>query len=370
MWPLYAGGFLGPFGGAMTNTMLPELGHGLGTDVAGASAAVTAYMIPFAGLMIVSGTVAAAWGAARTVRRAYVLYAIASLVCIVATSLGPFLLGRAVQGAANAFTTPILIAMIAAIVPPGRRGRALGTYASLQAAGQAFAPFVGGLAAGVDYRWAFGVTAAAALFLAVVTPSPRSEAAAAPKGGRWRPLANLALGQAATVALCAQFASNGLMLLAAVLASDRFGLEPGARGAVVAAFGVAGLLAGRSAGRLADAIGARRMGLLMLVVLGGAVAAAGVSPAVAALVGCVALAGVAGTGARVLTNTLALASTPANPSGATSLMLSGQFLGAALAPLLLPLYAGAPEASFVVAGAVALIGAALVLARAAPVERR
>lgn len=226
MWPLYAGGFLGPFGGAMTNTMLPELADGLGTNVSGASAAVTAYMIPFAGLMVVSGTIAAAWGAARTVRRAYVVYALASLGCIVAASLGPFLGGRALQGAANAFTTPLLIAMIAELVPAERLGRALGAYASLQAAGQAFAPFVGGLAAGIDYRWAFGATAVAALFLAAVTPSPPRDARAAVPRPRWRALANLALGRASAIALCSQFAATALMLLAAVLASDRFGLAP------------------------------------------------------------------------------------------------------------------------------------------------
>ena len=41
LWPFYVGGFLGPFGGAMVNAILPEVAQGLGTDEAGASAGIT-----------------------------------------------------------------------------------------------------------------------------------------------------------------------------------------------------------------------------------------------------------------------------------------------------------------------------------------
>ena len=73
----------------------------------------------------------------------------------------------------------------------------------------------------------------------------------------------------------------------------------------------------------------------------------------------VALAGVAGTGTRVLTNTLGVSSTPANRTGAMSLTLSAQFLGGAFVPLILPLYAVSPAATCAVAGAVALPGAGI-----------
>ena len=333
VWPLYAGGFLGPFGGAMVNTMLPELADGLDTSLAQASTSLTAYMLPFAGLMVVSGTLAAAWGPARTVRRAYGVYALASLICVAAGSAPLFLTGRVVQGTANAFTTPLLIAMIARLVPADRLGRALGTYASLQAAGQAFAPLVGGFAAGVDYRWAFVATALAALVLGVLSlpgrdgrvPDPDEQPAdGAPpgRGAKWRALANRRLARACVIAWCCQFTSTGLMLLAALSASDRFGLSPGARGLLVAGFGVAGLVSGHAFGWLVDRIGIRRMGTLTLLLLGAAVATAGTAPRVTLLFALVALAGVASTGGRVLINSLALASTPANTGGATSDMLS------------------------------------------------
>ena len=165
LWPFYIGGFLGPFGGAMVNAILPEIAGGVGSDEAGVATTLTAYMIPFSALMLVSGTVGGRWGMARTVRWAYVVYAVASLGCALATALGPLLAARALQGAANAFTTPLLVALIATLVPRANFGRALGTYAAMQAAGQAFAPLVGGLAAEWGYRLAFGADAVAALAL-------------------------------------------------------------------------------------------------------------------------------------------------------------------------------------------------------------
>ncbi|WP_284306072.1 MFS transporter [Mobilicoccus caccae] len=309
LWPLYAGGFLGPFGGAILNTMLPELAGGLDTTVTAAGSAVSAYLFPFAALMPLAGLLAARWGAERTVRRAYVVYAAAALVCVVAPVFGVFFAGRVLQGMANAFTTPLLITMIADRVPASRIGRSLGTYASMQAAGMAFAPFVGGLAAAVDYRLAFVVVAVAAGALAIVTPRApahtRTDAARPP----WRPLLNRGLGQACLVGFTVQFASTVIMLVAALEASDRFGLSPAARGLVVATFGVAGLASGRLVGALADRLGMRRMGFGATATLALAVGAAAWPPVVAALVACVVAAGIAGTGARVMTNTLALRST-------------------------------------------------------------
>lgn len=397
LWPLYLGGFLGPFGGAMVNAILPEVADGLGTTQAGAATALTVYMIPFSALMIVSGTLGARWGTARTIRLAYGLYAVASLVCMVAGALPVFLVGRALQGTANAFTTPLLVALISTLVPADRLARSLGAYASFQAAGQAFAPLLGGLAAEWTYRAAFGASALAALALAALTrggagrtadgtqgesgatsgrtasgpavssptDSGRSDAGRTATGrtatGRsdWAALANPRLARASGIAFANQFASSGVMVLSALVAADRFGLSASVRGLVVAAFGVAGFVAGRSLGRLYERYGLFRVGAAALTVGGVSVALIGVAPWAAALVVLVAAAGVAGTGGRVLTNSLALASTPANPGGATSMMMAVQFVGTALVPALLPVYAASPAAACAIAGAVGLGGAAL-----------
>lgn len=363
LWPLYAGGFLGPFAGAMTAVMLPELARGLGTSVNSAALAVSWYMVPFAACMLFSGTLATRWGEARVVRWAFAAYVAASLVCVSASSLTPFLLGRAAQGAANAFTTPLLISMLMALCPPARRGHSMGVYASMQAAGVAFAPVVGGLAAAVDYRWAFALTALAAGLLAVVMPQVRPVTAQGTmtSRARWAALANRALARACAIGFTLQVAATGITLLIALLALDRFGLDPAARGLVATGFGVAGLLTGSFSGRLADRIGLRTVGVASMALLGGGVALAGVAPWLWLLVAATAAAGAGNTGARVLTQSLAVRSTPANSSGATSVMLSVQFLGGAVAPAAIPFYQHAPAATCAAVGAVALAGAVLAL---------
>ena len=373
LWPLDAGGFLGPFGGAIVSTMLPELAAGLGTSVATASSALTWYMVPFAGLLVVSGTLGSRWGEARTVRWAYLLSVVGSLVCAVAGSAIPFLAGRVLQGAANAFTTPLLVAMITAFAPPSRLGRSLGTYASLSAAGQAFAPLVGGLAAGWDYRLAFAASALAAAVLAVVSPVPRatrpgpgarrarpSRGAGVDDGSRWRPLRNRRLARVAVTALAMQLTATSLILLSALIASDRFGLSPTTRGLVVATFGLAGLASGRASGHLADRLGLIRVGVTALVLLAAAALAATVTAWLWLLVVTTTLAGVSSTAVRVMVQTMALRSTPANPSGALSIALAVQFGGTAIAPALLPLYDASPAAAGLVAAAAALLGAVVI----------
>ena len=370
LWPLFAGGFLGPFGGAVTNTMLPELASGLATDLQTASSAVTWYMLPFCAALVFSGSLAHRWGRGRTIRGGFAVYLVASLICIGAAVLPApavvpvFMAGRALQGIGNAFTTPVLVSLLSEFVPARRLGASLGIFASMQAAGQAFSPLVGGVAADLDYRLAFVVTGLAALVLALVTPTGRAGTSTEPTN--WRALANPRLLQSSLVGFAAQVTATGVTVLAALIATDRFGLSPTMRGLVVAFYGVAGLFAGRLAGRLADHFGIRMVGIVSLVVLGVSMALVGLTPWIVLLLLLIGLIGATGTAARVLTNTLALRSTPANTGGATSVTMAVQFLGGAIVPLLVPLYAFSPAAATGAAGAATVLGALIAAVRVAP----
>ncbi|MDN5930060.1 MAG: MFS transporter, partial [Pseudonocardia sp.] len=77
---------LGPFGGGVTVAMLPELGVSFGIPAAEASVSLTAYLLPFAAVMLVSGTLGERWGRRRTVVAGYGLYVVASLICVLATA--------------------------------------------------------------------------------------------------------------------------------------------------------------------------------------------------------------------------------------------------------------------------------------------
>src|SRR3954468_9070454 len=152
---VHAGGLLGPLGGGLVAPMLGEIGTSLHTSAGAAATSLTAYFVPFAVVQLVSGTLGERWGRRRTVRFAYVAYAVTSAACALAWNLPVFLVLRAVMGTANAFTSPLLLAGLTDLVPPARLSRAIGVFASAQAAGQSFAPLIGGLAAPVSWRYAF-----------------------------------------------------------------------------------------------------------------------------------------------------------------------------------------------------------------------
>ncbi|NUT96527.1 MAG: MFS transporter [Saccharothrix sp.] len=352
---LYAGGFLGPFGGAMTSSVLPEIGADFGISAGSAATTLTGYLLPFAGFMLVSGTLGERWGARRTVRTAYVVYTAASALCAVSWTF-PLLIGaRALQGAANAFTTPLLLASIAAITPQHRLGRALGVFASMQAAGQTSAPLVGGLAAEASWRWAFvGAALVAAALAAAGLPAdpPRQEK---PRlSSAWRP----AVLRLAVVGFVGWGCLGGLSFLVALRLGDEFGLGSGQRGLVLTGFGVVSILTARLTGWLIDHVGARRCVLLGAVVGAGLLALVGVLPSLVAVGALWAVAGAFSQQVIVGLNAVVLRGD--NRGGAVSVLQSFRFLGGAVSPMaFVPLYHLDPTSAF-------LVPAALVAAVAPP----
>ncbi|HEY0450094.1 MFS transporter [Actinophytocola sp.] len=343
---LHAGAFLGPFGGGVTSAMLPELGADFDVSATTASATITAYLVPFAGLMLFSGTLGARWGLRRSVIGAYLVSIAGSVLCAVSTTFPLLLAGRGVQGVANAFTTPLLIATIAATTPRERLGRSLGLFASLQAAGQTSAPLLGGLAAEASWRLAFvGVAVAAAALAAIGLPPSAESRPAEPARLRaaWRP----EVLRAAAVALVGWGCLGGLTFLVAFRTDDGFGLGASARGLLLTAFGVVGMLTAHLVGRLIERTGARPATLAGGVLGAVPIALIGVVPWLPAVAVLWALAGFFAQFIQVGLNALVLTGDNANPAGAVSVVQAFRFVGAALAPVAFtPVYHGSAAAGF------------------------
>jgi MFS family permease len=345
--------------------MLPELGASYGVGSADAAVSVTAYSLPFAALMLVSGTWGARWGRRRTVGVAYVVYAVASVACLLAPTWQLFLAGRALQGAANAFTTPLVMAALAAATDPARLGRALGWFGSLQSAGQTSAPLVGGLAAELDWRLAFGGVAVVAVVLAVVG----IPAGAGAEPGR--PTLRTALTpEILRIGIAVAIGWGwmaGLAFLVALRLEDTFGVDAGARGLVLTGLGVAGLVCAPLVGRGVDRIGARRTILLgaalgALVLVGVALA-----PTVLALAAIWTLGGPASQMVLVGTNSMVLGSGRANAGGATSVVQAVRFAGSSVAPVVFtPIYHADPLAAFLVPAATLAVVVPLAVPKSRP----
>ena len=356
--PLYVGGFLGPFGAGVLSVLVPQVREAFDTTTAHVALAIPAYLIPFAALQLVSGTIGELFGRRRAVRTGYLAYAVVSLCAAIAPTIGAFLVCRAAQGVANAFITPLLLAGLADVVDRRRLGRSVGTFAAVQTSAIVMAPLTGGLLGTADWRLVFVVPAVVAAGLAFLVPDegPRD-------GERERPRLR-AVATRPVALLCAAgftgFAGlAGLGFIVALRLEDAFGLDSIGRGVVLAGFGVAGMLFGRAAGSAAD-----RLGRITVAVWGAVVSAALVS-----LVGFAGSAGATGAlwfclGASSTLvwaglNTLIVEAVPQNRAGAISVFGAFKFAGSAAAPIMfLPLYEADPRAAFVAAGLAALAAAA------------
>ncbi|MGI8607223.1 MAG: MFS transporter [Gaiellaceae bacterium] len=260
-FPLYTGGFLGPFGGAMLIALIPNVAEGLDTSLALVAGAITVYMVPFAVLQLVSGTLANRLGPRRVVRAGYLVFGGAALVCAFAPSIWVFLAGRALMGAANAFLSPILLAALSEVVAPEVLGRSVGTFAAWQAAGVTFAPAIGGALGEVSWRLAFVLVAVVAAVLALPRHSLGAIEERQPGEGGLRSLANRWIALLGAKAMLGYLGFTAIGFVVVLVADREFGLSSGTRGVLVAGYGLGAIALGRYAGSAVDRIGRPRTAL-------------------------------------------------------------------------------------------------------------
>lgn len=357
-WAIYSAGFIGAFNGQALVPVMPEFAGSFGISVEQASLTMSAYLFPFAGMMLISGRLVQRLPPHRVVLTAIALSLPLSGLLILTADWYVFLLGYAVLGVINAFTTPVLQNILRELTPPQKLGAALGTYASFQALGVLAAPLVAGLTALVSWRLTFVVTVLVAVFVLVVrlphTPPPTMS----PQKVEGRIAWSRVLAQMLTNAIIG-IGILGLGFLTSLHVGDQFGLGPVRRGVLLVCGGAAAFLTARRVGAAADSYGTRT------VVVGGAIlgtaslALLPILPLAAAVAIAWACAVVAAQAMQTAVNIEVLTA----PGGASmiSTVQAARFFGAAASPVLaLPLYSSIGAATFWVAAA--SIGA-IVIAR-------
>ena len=106
---------------------------------------INAYGLFVAALLLAAGAVGDRWGRGRVYMGGIALFAIASLACGLAPDTRTLIAARALQGIGGAFMIPGSLAMIAATVPPTRRGKAIGVWTACSVVTTALGPLLGGL---------------------------------------------------------------------------------------------------------------------------------------------------------------------------------------------------------------------------------
>ena len=365
---LYFGGMMGPLGTFVMLPMIPELRSTFSVTTGQIGWALWCYLVPFAGLLLVSGTIADRWGRARVLRPAVALYAVATLGCAIAPTYVWFLVARVAQGSMNAFITPLLLAMLTETAPTGRVGRVVGRYAAFQALGQLSAPMLGGIGADTNWRLAYVATAAVGALIALLlpkasTPDEPATSSTPISPPQLRTLMRRSTLLVAATAMLAALGPVGARILVALSGRDVIGLTGSQVGVLLFAGGVAGMAAAPLWGIVLDRLGGRRAATIAIVACSALVALLPVAQSTW-LLACVWFVAGAATQATVVSfQSLASIAAPDNRAGALSFTLSLRFSGHAIGSIVwLPVFAVSPTAAYLASAAVGGLAVVAVLA--------
>jgi MFS family permease len=292
------------------NIAFPALSAAFAVPVTRIQGVVLAYMGPFTALLVLAGRLGDRLGHARVFRLGLLVSGAALLACALAPSFAALLLARGVQGVGAALLLGTAPALVTLATPDTLRGRALGRFNLVFAAGGVLGPLAAGLLLPftgwpVVYLGRLPLVALALALAAGLGATPSTPA----RPGPWPPgfavadrrtfvLANLAN-------LLAQLALFSVWLLVPYFLIDRRGLSSGTAGLVFAIAPLAWALLTPLGGRLADRRASRWLAPAALAVqaLGlGLTAGLGETSSMALIAAALALAG-GGMGLFLVPNT-------------------------------------------------------------------
>jgi len=130
----------------IVNVALPSIQDDLGFDRSGLAWVVNAYMVAFAGLLLLAGRLGDLAGRRKVLVVGLVVFTAASLLCGVAASPGQLVAARFVQGVGGALASAVILGMIVTLFPePREQARAIGAFSFSAAAGGSIGNIAGGL---------------------------------------------------------------------------------------------------------------------------------------------------------------------------------------------------------------------------------
>ena len=131
---------------SIVNIALPVIGRDLGLDSTALAFVITAYVLPFAGLLLFGGRLADRFGHRRLFLVGVTGFVLASAVAGFAVSGGMLLGARAAQGASAALLAPAALALLTQLFPTaGDRAKALGIWGGVAGIGSVAGVLLGGV---------------------------------------------------------------------------------------------------------------------------------------------------------------------------------------------------------------------------------
>ena len=158
---------------SIVNVALPSIGHDLHYTPTGLQWVINAYVLTFAGFLLLGGRAADLFGRRRVFIIGLAMFSLASLFGGLAQTSTQLTAARAAQGLGGAVLSPATLTIIMTTFTEGRaRNRAIGTWSAVAGAGGASGAILGGvLTSWLSWRWSSSSTSRSAS-----SPSPRRTA--------------------------------------------------------------------------------------------------------------------------------------------------------------------------------------------------
>jgi EmrB/QacA subfamily drug resistance transporter len=143
----------------IVNVALPSIQRDLHFSQSSLAWVVNAYLIAYAGIMLLAGRLGDLIGRKRIFLIGLALFTTASLLCGFSFSQPVLIAARFVQGIGGALSSAVLLAMVVTLFPePAERARAMGIFAFVASAGGAIGLLAGGvITQTISWHWIFFV---------------------------------------------------------------------------------------------------------------------------------------------------------------------------------------------------------------------
>jgi len=155
----------------IVNVALPSIQRDLGFSPSGLAWVINAYLIAFAGLLLLAGRLGDLFGRKRVYLVGLGIFVGASVLCGLSFNQPMLIAARFIQGIGGAVSSAVILAMIVTLFPkPDEQAKAFGVFSFVASAGAAVGLLAGGLITqAVSWHWIFFVNVPLGVVTAVAS---------------------------------------------------------------------------------------------------------------------------------------------------------------------------------------------------------
>ena len=141
---------------SIVNVALPSMKHSLHLTASGSEWVVNAYVLTFAGFLLLGGRAADLFGRRKVYLTGIAIFVLASIGAGLAANQSQIIAVRALQGIGGAILSPATLTIIITTFQGARLPKAIGAWSAVAGAGGAVGGLLGGILTGViSWRWVF-----------------------------------------------------------------------------------------------------------------------------------------------------------------------------------------------------------------------